>query len=211
MITEKDISTMASNLSSRTQANEIMNFGTRRIKNIKAFTHYVQDLYRISALPSIVGLSAVTFKTQLDRSSTRADIRKSMANKTKIFVDAVSPVPLEKERKRKQWEETFVNYTRSHIGENGVPLSYVIRVIEEPDVNGEHPDYINKTLVCAPLEEGYCSSDLMYVFNMVVFFKIGQPSSEWIKTAMKQSDRRQSMEALHRHFAGEINATWDLA
>ena len=69
---------MDSNFSSRTQANGRMNFGTRRIKYIKAFTHWVQDFYRISGLPSIVGLSEVAFKPQLDRASTRSDIRKSM-------------------------------------------------------------------------------------------------------------------------------------
>ena len=39
MRTEKEKSTMASNFSSRTQASGRMNFGTRKIKNIKAFTH----------------------------------------------------------------------------------------------------------------------------------------------------------------------------
>ena len=76
MLTEKDIRTMASKFSSRTQANGRMNFGTRQIKYIKAFIHWVQDFYRISGLTSIVGLSEYTFKPQLDRASTRADIRK---------------------------------------------------------------------------------------------------------------------------------------
>ena len=39
MTTEKDISTMASNFSICTKANGRMNFGIRRIKDIKAFTH----------------------------------------------------------------------------------------------------------------------------------------------------------------------------
>ena len=39
MLTEKDIGTMASNFSSRTQANGRINFGTMRIKYIKGFTH----------------------------------------------------------------------------------------------------------------------------------------------------------------------------
>ena len=80
-----------------------MNFGTRRIKYIKAFTHWVQDLYRISGLPSIVGLSEVTFKPQLDRASARADIMKSMANQTKSSADVASPGPLENEIQWKHW------------------------------------------------------------------------------------------------------------
>ena len=120
MLTEKYISTMASNFSSRTQANGRMNFGTRRIKYIKAFTHWVQDFYRISDLPSIVRLSEVTFKPQLDRAYTRADISKSMADPTKSSANSAFPGPLENEKRWKNWEEKFVNYTRSHIRAKGV-------------------------------------------------------------------------------------------
>ena len=114
---------MAPNFSSRTQSNGRMNFGTRRIKYIKSFTHWVQDFYRISGLHSIVSLSEVTFKPQLDRASTRADIRNSTENQTKSSADEASPGPLENEKKCKHWEENFANYARSHIRANGVPLS----------------------------------------------------------------------------------------
>ena len=115
-----------------------MNFLTRRIKNIKSFTHWVHDLYCISGLPSIVGLSEVTSKPQMDRASTRADIMKSTENQTKSSADAALPGPLENEKKWKHGEEKFVNYARSHIRENGVPLSYAIRENEEPYINGKH-------------------------------------------------------------------------
>ena len=95
---EKDISTMASNFSSLTQANGRMNFDTRQIKNIKAFTHWVQDFYRIPGLPLIVGLSEVTLNPQLDRESTRDDIQKSMVNQTKSSADAASLESLENEK-----------------------------------------------------------------------------------------------------------------
>ena len=84
-----------------------MNFGTRWIKNIKVFTHWVQYFYRTSGLPSIVGLSEVTFKTQLDREYTREDIRKSMENQTKSLADAESPGPLENKTQWKNWEESL--------------------------------------------------------------------------------------------------------
>ena len=142
MLTEKYISTMASNFSSRTQANSRMNFGTRRIKYIKSITHWVQYFYRISGLPSIVGLSEVTFKPQLDRASTRDNISKSMSNQTKILADAALPGPLENEKQRNHWEEKFVNYARSYIGKNVVSLSYIICENEEPDINGKHTDFI---------------------------------------------------------------------
>ena len=66
VLTEKYISTMATNFSGRTGANGRMYFGTRRIKYLKVFTDWIRDFYRISGLPTIVGLSAIIFKSQLD-------------------------------------------------------------------------------------------------------------------------------------------------
>ena len=108
-----------------------------------------------------------------------------MKNRTKSSTDAASPGPLENKKQWKHWEEKFVNYTRYHIGANGVPLSYVIRENEELDINGEHPDFINKTVDCTPLDGEYYNADRMSVFNMVVLFTTGQPSGDWIKTTMK--------------------------
>ena len=59
----------------------------------------------------------------MDRESTRAYIMKSTENQTKSSADAALPGPLENEKKWKHGEEKFVNYARSHIGENGVPFS----------------------------------------------------------------------------------------
>ena len=72
-----------------------MNFDTKRIKYIKAFIHWVQDLYCVLGLPSIVVLSEVTLKPQLDRASARSSINKSIENQTNPSEDAASPGPLD--------------------------------------------------------------------------------------------------------------------
>ena len=66
VLTEKYISTMATNFSGRTGATGRIYFCTRRIKYLKSFTHWIRDFYRTSGLPTIVGLSAIVFKSQLD-------------------------------------------------------------------------------------------------------------------------------------------------
>ena len=210
VLTEKDMRTMASNFSFRTQTNGRMNCFTRRIKYIKAFSHWVQDFYRVSGLPSIVGLYEVKSKPYLDKALTRAGIKKSMANQTKTSANAASPQALENEKQWKYWEETFVKYSRSHIGANFVPLAYMICENEEPDINGEHPEFINKKVDCAPLEEDYWTADRVSVFNIFVYFTTLQPSSDWIKTTMKHSDGRRLMEKFCRHFSGYGNATRNL-
>ena len=54
-------------------------------------------------------------------------------------------------------------------------------------------------------------ADRTSVFNMIASFTTGQPSGDWIKSTLRYSDGRQSMESLRRHFAGEGNATRNLA
>ena len=126
VLMEKEISTIDSNLSSYTHTNRRMNFGSTRIKYIKAFTHWVHDFYRVSGLPSIFGLWEVTYKPQLNRETTRDNITRSMENQTNTLEDVESPGPLENEKQWENWEEKLVNYATSHIGANGVPISYLI-------------------------------------------------------------------------------------
>ena len=134
-----------------------------------------------------------------------------MADQTKTSSDAASPGPLENEKKWKHREEKFANYARSHIGASGMPLSYVIRENDQPDITGNHPDFVMKTVAFAPLTGEYYMADRTSVFNMIVSFMTGQPSGDWIKSTLRYSDGRRSMEAPRRHFAREGNETRNLA
>jgi len=64
-----------------------MFLGTRRIKCLKAFAHWVRDFYRASSIPSLVGLSEETFKRQMDRAAAREIIRRNMIRKTKTSAE----------------------------------------------------------------------------------------------------------------------------
>ena len=90
VMTEKDISTMATSFAGRTDLNGSMHFGTRRIKYMKAFTHWIRDLYCVSGVPTIVGLTEDNFKPQLDRAAARAIVRKNMESQTKTTAEAAS-------------------------------------------------------------------------------------------------------------------------
>ena len=211
MLSEKDASTMEKSFSSRTNADGRLIFGTTRTKYIKAVIHWIQDFYRVSDVPSIIGLSEITFKTQLQRALTRSMIRKNLKDQVSSTADAATPGPLLKENQWKEWEEKFINYAKAHIGAAGVPLSYVIRDNQEPDVDSEHSDFISRTIACAPLEGESYQADRLTVFNFIVSFTTGHPSGDWVKNTLRYSDGRRSMKALRDHFAGEGNATRSLA
>ena len=210
-MSEEDINSMATSFANRTAVNGRMFLGTRRIKYLKSFSHWVRDFYRTSSIPSIVGLSEETFKFQMDRAAARDIIRRNMIRQTKTSAEAASPGPLQKETQWKHWEEKFSNYAKAHIGASGVPLLYVIRENDTPLTSTNYPDFVSKTIACAPLSGEFYDADKTTVFNMIVSFTTGQPSGDWVKETLKFSDGRRSMQALRNHFAGEGNATRNLA
>lgn len=212
LLSVKDIDSMASAFANRTQQAGRIIFGTRRTKLLKAFSHWVDDFYRVSSVPSIVGLSEVSFKFQLHRALARDEVRKNLKSQTKTTADAASPGPLKNEREWKQWEEKFTNYCASHLGANGIPLSYVIRKDDEPAANpDDYPEFIHRTVACAPLTGEYYNADKLTVFNMIVSFTTGQPSGDWVKDTLRAHDGRRSMKALRSHFSGEGNATRNIS
>ena len=208
MLTPKDVANMSSEFMSRTPAAQRITFGTTRTKLLVAFTHWVEDFYRCSLQPTIIGINGFEFRDQLSRALQRADVRKNIKDHTKIAAEASSPGPLENEREWKKWEERFENYARSHIGSNGVPLSYVIRRNDEPDRETDFNGlFLNQTIACAPLQGEYYQADKASVFNMIISFTTGQSSHDWVKSTVRFADGRRTMKALRDHFEGEGNAT----
>ena len=212
-LTERDITTMASDFSSRTAAAGRIYFGTNRTKKLKALVHWANDFQRCSREPTIIGLNEVTFKNELDIASQRAIVRKNMEKKANTHTEAADPGPLKSEKQWKEWEEKLVNYLRCQLGAFGVPLSYVIRGSDEPEVADAdaYPDFLTRTAAQCSLSGEYYNADKLTVFNLLVSFTTGQPSGDWIKSTLKYSDGRRSMKALRNHFSGEGNATRTIA
>ncbi len=207
-----DVDAMSKDYASRASAaTGKMHWGARKLKLMKGFVHWIQDFYRISSTPDIEGLDAFTFRTALDVALRREDIRSNLKKQSKTAADAASPGPLESERKWKTWEEKFVNYCKAHIGAFGIPLSYVIREDDAPSTAATFPDFVTQTIECAPLTGDFYNADRLSVFNMLITFTTGQPSGDWISNTLKYSNGRRSMKALRDHFAGEGNATRNIA
>ena len=210
VMNEEDVTAMQNDLGRRTGAQRL-NISMLKTKRLKASNHWVQDFYRISKEPSIVGLNENSFKAELDRALNRAEIRKSMRKQSKIAAEAASPGPLESEKIWKEWVEKFENHARSILGMNGVPLSYIFRKNEEPDHETVFTDFISQTIACAPLNGEYFDADKLAVFNMLISFTTGQPSGDWIKNTLRYSNGKKSTTVLHNHFSGKSNATRNMA
>ena len=115
LLDSDDIDAMAKDYASRPAANGKMTFGMNRTKRLKAFVYWVQDFHRISTTPTVTGLNEAAFRADLLKASIRAEVRVNLHKQTKTAAEAASPGPLESERKWKQWEERFINYTRKQV------------------------------------------------------------------------------------------------
>jgi len=122
-------------------------FGTNRTKRTKALIHWLMDFYRVSDEPSIVELSEVTFREKLRLTVTRASVRKTLS--TQALRQAADPSPLKSEKQWKEWEKKFSYYLRCHIGASGVPLSFIIRENDNPDLKCTYEVFISRTIACA--------------------------------------------------------------
>jgi len=135
----------------------------------------------------------------------RATILENIKNQTSTAAASSTPGALKSERKCKVWEDKFEIHAQYHLGANGIPLLYVIRPNEAPNVNGNFPDFLLKTIECAPLNGEFYETDRLSVFNMLVAFTTGHPSDDWIKSTILHQDGRQSMLSFCTHFSGAGN------
>ena len=209
MLSKDDIDAMAKTFANRTAQKSRIIFGTNRTKWLKAIIHWVQDFYRVSDTPTIVGLNEATFKVALWTAESRDNIQNTLRNNT--IPSDTSPLLLDRESKWKEWEEKFLNYLRLHLGSSGIPLSYIVRENDNPDKTTVNTEFINKTVACAPLSSEHFDADKLTVFNLIVSFTTGQPSGDWVKDTNIHSNGRTSIKALRDHFLGEGNATRSLA
>ena len=104
---------------------------------------------------------------------SRHNIRKSLSESASIASKAADPGPLKNEKMWKEWEDKIINYLRCLLGANGVPLVYLIRENDAPDHTTNHPDFVSRTIACAPLNGEYFDADK--VFNLIVSFTTGHP------------------------------------
>ena len=72
-MSEKDVTDLAKDYSSRATASRI-NFGLRRIKNLKAIIHWAKAHHRTSTMPNIEGMNGTTFNSELLHASQRSQI-----------------------------------------------------------------------------------------------------------------------------------------
>ena len=93
-MTYNDTDTMTKDHGDQPSTGGRINFGVRRIKKLKSFMHWTQDLRRISEFLIIKGISGVAFLAQMDRTNDRSRIPKKCQDDYDTNEKGESPIPL---------------------------------------------------------------------------------------------------------------------
>jgi hypothetical protein len=209
---EKDIRDLAESYGRRTIVDGRAIFGLRRIRYLIGLIHWVQDFARIGEKPSLEGIEdALTFKIALDAAYYRADVRKIEKDQADTVSKAADPGKLKDERKWPEWEPAFVNYLSTIPGVSGVPLSYVVREKEIPDVGMEYGSFNEQAIACAPLVGPTFQADARKVHQLIKSFLQTETAEQWIKPIARHQSGRGDMQALRNHYSGEGNMSRRIA
>ena len=169
--------------------------------------HWVQDCHRGSEIPNHENFDEETMYEAL----SLAQIRKSDIELVTTNSKAADPGKFKDERKWPEWEKAFINYLSVIPGVNGIPLSYVVRELENPTPGTEYATFNERMINRALLNGQYYIADTRRVHNLIIGFFQGENTENWIRNIAKYQDGRCDMIALRRHYAGEGTSTRRIA
>jgi hypothetical protein len=208
-LTEKDIGALAKGFADRTVAGGRIIFGLRRTNFLKATIHWAQDFRRISREVTLDGIAdAPAFKVVIETARQRASIRKHNAEESDGLAKAADPGKLKRQKEWTAWSRGLKNYMSTILGQDGVPLNYIIRDNAQPDYTLEDEqdfDFEQLAILCAPLTGLVFKTDSRKVHQLIHGFCQAETSETWIKPVEKRQNGRLDYQALQAHYGGEGN------
>ena len=117
--------------------------------------HWVQDCNRASDIPNHENFDEETMYAAL----SLAQIRKSDIELVTTNSKAADPGKFKDERKWPEWEKAFINYLSVIPGVNGIPLSYVVRDLENTTPGTEYATFNERMINLALLNGQYYISE----------------------------------------------------
>ncbi len=208
-LSEKDVSSLAKGFAERTVASGKIVFGLRQTNLLRATVHWAQDFRRISRAPTLDGIGAMPdFKAAIETAKQRAQIRKHNAEESDSLSTASDPGKLKRQKDWLVWSRSLTNYLSTILGQDGVPLSYIIRENDEPDYDNEDKadyDFEQLSIKCAPLVGVFYKTDARKVHQLIHGFVQGETAETWIKPKEKRQNGRLDFKALQAQYSGEGN------
>jgi hypothetical protein len=206
-LTIKDTSFLAKRLGERTAAVGRINFGMRRTNLLKGASHWAHAFRRISRRPTLDGAAdADAFRILTETARQRAAIRKHNAEAPDGLSKAADPGKWKRAKDWTAWSRGLMNCLSTMQGQDGVPLSYVVRENELPDYDEELEidyDFEQVSVNCAPLTGPVFKTDARKVHQLIQGFLQGEVAETWTKAKEKKQNGGMDCQALRALYGGE--------
>jgi hypothetical protein len=187
--------------------NQRVMFGMARANRMVGLMYHVQDCDRIAVPYDHEEIN----EQVLDGAIEFANARKSISDHEKTHADTASPGQLKDEKNWVPWHNQLEVFLSGLLGVNGIPLSYVIRKHEEPDLDNEFDNFIDMQVARAPLHGPSFQADARKVHNHIMSFVGGLRAEQWIKSLKHFNNGRRDIMALRDHYNGAGNVSQQLA
>ena len=209
ILEEQDIKDLSTSLARLPANGGRVNFGIARTKRLIGMMHWVQDHERVSLTPGVItGLTEAQVRQMFSAALERANARKAVAKHSKATQAGAEPPELKSDKGFYDWEDRWENYLSTIPGQNGVPLSYVVRIEDQPDYNPDPPysNFVERSIGCAPLTGSAYVNDSRKVHQLLISH-LSSTMQQWIEPVARKQDGRLSMEALRTHCVSSGNVS----
>ena len=170
--------------------------GTR--KNIKAFVQWTRDEIRLGRDPGRIPYPVNEVSDLIRRYKTH----EKFLTDSKTLSEAAKPDKFKESIKWEDWKPTFLNYIRAIPGRDGIPLKYICREKDEPDLT-TNEDVLDDYIARAPLEGDSYVIDSVQVHTFLVNFVSGNDTAEAkIQGLTRPNDGREAFKRLVEHYEG---------
>ena len=179
------------------QGRILIRVGTR--KNIKAFIQWTRDELRLGRDPASTPFPVNRVAELIRRYKTH----EKYITDSSTLSEASKPGKFKESTKWEDWKPTFLNYLRSIPGRDGIPLKYICREADAPDVNPANEDFLDDYVAAAPLNGNSYAIDTIQVHTFLLNFVTGNDTAEAkIQGLRRVNDGREAFKRLVEHYEG---------
>ena len=132
----------------------------------------------------------------------RAKTHQLFVSKSDTISKALNPVRLTKQVKWEDWSPTFINYVREIPGREGVPLEYIIRENDLPDITPKKDfleDYINNATLMVEAFTINAAEVHTFIVNLI---SQNEEAESFIKVHEDERYGRKYWKAFKSHYEG---------
>ena len=142
----------------------------------------------------------------LKLSLNRAKMRMHRSHDTDKFAIAATPKKLTKPTEFPVFILAVENKLSTMVGEQGVALSYIARINDEPDRETDFEgDFDAEAIACCPVTGVKFAVDARTVHQFIQSLTTGESSESWLKSIRIKRNGRLDIKALRSHYTGEAS------